>query len=129
VTGGDPRDRWALVDVLQRAGWKVARADVPSGPSVTDDGAAILVRVLDRGAPVRTEPTGPAERLTPREREVLALLAAGATDVGIARELEISVSTVRSHLDRIREKTGRRRRSELTRLAIESGLLDGRPTA
>ncbi|MDP9794073.1 DNA-binding NarL/FixJ family response regulator [Catenuloplanes nepalensis] len=61
--------------------------------------------------------------LTDRERQVLALLAHGDRDVDIARALTISVRTVRSHLDRIREKTGRRRRSELTRLAIGEGLL------
>ena len=58
--------------------------------------------------------------LTDREREVLALLATGETDQEIARMLCISVRTVRSHLDRIRAKTGCRRRAELTRLAIES---------
>ena len=41
----------------------------------------------------------------------------------IARVLTISVRTVRSHLDRIREKTGQQRRSELTRLAIGEGIL------
>jgi DNA-binding NarL/FixJ family response regulator len=71
----------------------------------------------------RTCQAGPRLVLTPREREVLALLAEGERDVDIARALVISVRTVRSHLDRIREKTGRRRRSELTRLAIGEGLL------
>jgi DNA-binding NarL/FixJ family response regulator len=66
---------------------------------------------------------GPRFTLTPREQEVLALLAEGERDVDIARTLTISVRTVRSHLDRIREKTGRRRRPELTRLAIGEGLL------
>ena len=65
---------------------------------------------------------GPSFNLTRREREVLALLAEGERDVDIARVLTISVRTVRSHLDRIREKTGRRRRPELTRLAIREGL-------
>jgi DNA-binding NarL/FixJ family response regulator len=60
--------------------------------------------------------------LSDREREVLSLLAAGERDQEIADALEISVRTVRSHLDRIREKTGRRRRPELTRLAIEEGI-------
>ncbi len=48
--------------------------------------------------------------LTPKEHEVLALLARGERDVDIAEHLFISVSTVRSHLDRIRDKTGQRRR-------------------
>lgn len=61
--------------------------------------------------------------LSQRERQVLALLAEGDRDQDIADALSISVRTVRSHLDRIREKTGRRRRPELTRLAIEKGIV------
>ena len=57
--------------------------------------------------------------LTAREREILSLLADGETDVNIAERLFISVTTVRSHLDRIRDKTGRRRRGQLARLAFE----------
>ncbi|MDG4829507.1 response regulator transcription factor [Solwaraspora sp. WMMD1047] len=66
---------------------------------------------------------GPRLALTARERQVLSLLAAGERDVDIARALSVSVRTIRSHLDRIREKTGRRRRPELTRLAIEEGIV------
>lgn len=62
--------------------------------------------------------------ITAREREVLVLLAAGMTDRMIAEELTISLATVRSHLDRIRGKTGSRRRAELTRLAVQAGLAD-----
>lgn len=62
--------------------------------------------------------------LSDRERQVLALLADGERDQDIADALSISVRTVRSHLDRIREKTGRRRRPELTRLAIEKGIVN-----
>ncbi len=61
--------------------------------------------------------------LSARERQVLALLAAGDRDRDIADRLSISVRTVRSHLDHIREKTGRRRRPDLTRLAIEKGII------
>jgi DNA-binding NarL/FixJ family response regulator len=61
--------------------------------------------------------------LTAREREILSLLASGETDADIAQQLFISVRTVRSHLDRIRDKTGRRRRADLTRLALEKGLV------
>jgi DNA-binding NarL/FixJ family response regulator len=57
--------------------------------------------------------------LTAREREILSLLADGETDADIADRLFISVRTVRSHLDRIRDKTGHRRRAELARLAFE----------
>lgn len=60
----------------------------------------------------------PRVNLTEREREVLRLVSEGSSDKEIAQTLQISVNTVRSHLDRIGEKTGLRRRSELTRLAL-----------
>jgi DNA-binding NarL/FixJ family response regulator len=64
-----------------------------------------------------------AQLLTSRELEILALVAAGERDADIAEQLFISVRTVRSHLDRIRDKTGRRRRADLTRLALEHGIV------
>lgn len=60
--------------------------------------------------------------LSEREVEVLSLVAVGRTDAEVASELYISVKTVHSHLDRIRDKTGVRRRAELTRLAVRLGL-------
>jgi len=59
--------------------------------------------------------------LSPREQQVIHHLARGCTDREIGDALGISMRTVQSHLDRIREKTGRRRRAELTRLALELG--------
>ena len=63
-------------------------------------------------------------RLSTRERQLIVLVAQGRTDAQIATELYISVRTVRSHLDRIRDKSGCRRRADLTRLAIEAGHID-----
>ena len=65
---------------------------------------------------------GPA-RLSGRERELVTLVAQGRTDADIAAQLFISIRTVRSHLDRIRDKTGCRRRADLTRLALAEGLV------
>ena len=56
--------------------------------------------------------------LSARERELVTLVAQGRTDADIAARLYISIRTVRSHLDRIRDKTGCRRRADLTRLAL-----------
>lgn len=56
--------------------------------------------------------------LTDREIDVLRLVSGGLADKQIAHRLQISVNTVRSHLDRIGKKTGLRKRSELTRLAL-----------
>jgi DNA-binding CsgD family transcriptional regulator len=58
-------------------------------------------------------------QLSPRELEVLALVAAGETDRDIARQLFIAPATVYSHLERIRDKTGARRRAQLSRLYLE----------
>ena len=65
---------------------------------------------------------GSAGPLSEREREIVALLAGGATDAQIAERLFLSVNTVRSHLERIRDKTGARRRTELVRYAIQAGI-------
>ncbi len=63
------------------------------------------------------------QALSPRERELITLVAQGHTDAQIAAQLYISVRTVGSHLDRIRDKTGCRRRADLTRLALSAGLV------
>ena len=63
-----------------------------------------------------------ARTLSGRESELIELVAAGLTDAQIAARLYISIRTVQSHLDRIRDKTGCRRRAALTRYAIENGL-------
>jgi predicted ATPase/DNA-binding CsgD family transcriptional regulator len=80
--------------------------------------APALVPADARGAEVvATNGAG----LSRREQELLALVAQGLTDAEIATRLYISVNTVRSHLERIREKTGSRRRADLTRLALRVG--------
>jgi DNA-binding NarL/FixJ family response regulator len=57
-----------------------------------------------------------------RELEILRLVVQGKTDAEIGRELFISARTVQSYLTRIRVKTGLRRRSELTRWAVEHAI-------
>jgi DNA-binding NarL/FixJ family response regulator len=66
-------------------------------------------------------------QITAREREILELVAGGETDQDIAEQLTISVRTVHSHLDRIRDKTGSRRRADLTRFAIQRGIIPRSP--
>jgi DNA-binding CsgD family transcriptional regulator len=66
--------------------------------------------------------------LSDREREIVALLAGGASDTQIARHLYLSVNTVRSHLERIRDKTGARRRTDLVRYAIQAGIDPAAPS-
>jgi non-specific serine/threonine protein kinase len=66
--------------------------------------------------------------LSEREREIVALLADGASDAQIAGRLFLSVNTVRSHLERIRDKTGARKRAELVRYAIQAGITPAAPS-
>ena len=68
-------------------------------------------------------PVSSAGKLSPRECELVTLVARGLTDTQIAAQLFISTRTVSSHLDRIRDKTGYRRRADLTRLALTLGLV------
>jgi DNA-binding CsgD family transcriptional regulator len=100
-----------------------ARAAEQRGAIMTLEIAAELATMLtlQDAAPAPTPPA--AWRLTPRERELVTLVARGHTDAQIAAQLYISVRTVRSHLDRIRDKSGLRRRAELTRLALQEGLV------
>ena len=68
--------------------------------------------------------TGPLDQLPGRERDVLVRVARGQQNKEIAAELGISVRTVESHRDSLMRKTGLRNAAALTRLAMESGLLD-----
>jgi predicted ATPase/DNA-binding CsgD family transcriptional regulator len=81
---------------------------------------AIVLTTTDSHAPQAPAQLAP---LSAREQELLTLVARGNTDAQIAGQLYISVSTVRSHLDRIRDKTSCRRRADLTRLALRAGLV------
>jgi DNA-binding CsgD family transcriptional regulator len=78
----------------------------------------MLARLPESGQPALVP-----EKLSPRERELVTLVAQGRTDAQIAAQLYISIRTVRSHLDRIRDKTGCRRRADLTRLALTAELV------
>jgi predicted ATPase/DNA-binding CsgD family transcriptional regulator len=100
------------------------RAAEQRGANMPAAAAAELAIVLTtddpRAAPGHDEMTA---QLSARERELVTLVAQGRTDTQIAGQLYIAVSTVRSHLDRIRDKTGSRRRADLTRLALQAGLI------
>jgi non-specific serine/threonine protein kinase len=94
-----------------------------------DRGAAMSLATAAEYALMLTDP-GPPQAAAPgsgplsaRERELVTLVAQGRTNAQIAAQLYISVRTVSSHLDRIRDKTGCRRRVDLTRLALTTGLV------
>jgi two-component system, NarL family, invasion response regulator UvrY len=66
----------------------------------------------------------PVERLSEREFEVFVRLAGGATVQRIATDLNLSASTIGTHLYNIKQKLGVVNQSELTLIAIRHGLID-----
>ena len=70
----------------------------------------------------RALPAGP-RRPTSREREILALLATGATDNEIADILALSPATVQTHVRNAKTKLGARTRAQAVALAIAHGMI------
>lgn len=62
--------------------------------------------------------------LTPRERQVMSMIAAGLTNKQIAHRLNISIHTVRSHRQRLMDKLDVHNTATLTRIAVNWGVLN-----
>ena len=128
LTGGPPGDarrrEQPLNTIRQALGAARFRAAEQRGAAMSLDTAAEYALLLTAPAPAPANVAGTAlSRLSARERELVTLVAQGRTNAQIAAQLFISVRTVGSHLDRIRDKTGCRRRADLTRLALTEGLI------
>ena len=85
--------------------------------TVTD----IVRHMREREAAARREPS-PAERLTPREREIVAGVAAGESNREVAQRLGLSEDTVKHHLTNVFDKIGVSNRVELTAYALSRKL-------
>jgi predicted ATPase/DNA-binding CsgD family transcriptional regulator len=99
------------------------RAAEERGAAMPVAAAAELAVMVATAAQEEDQKPAPGPRLSDRERELVSMVAQGHTNTEIAARLFISVRTVSSHLDRIRNKTGCRRRADLTRLALSEGLV------
>ena len=96
----------------------VAGGDALLSPSVTRR------LVAEYAARAKEPPPAPElEELTEREREVMALVAAGLSNAGIAKRLFVSPATAKTHVSRAMGKLGARDRAQLVVLAYESGLV------
>jgi DNA-binding NarL/FixJ family response regulator len=86
----------------------------------------VFPEAIRRVAATRRTVTRPAwaDRLTDRERDVLAHVARGQTNAEVAESLVVSVETVKSHLRALLAKSGSRHRTELVVRCYEAGVLD-----
>jgi DNA-binding NarL/FixJ family response regulator len=80
--------------------------------------AADLAEAMQR----RLTPTGP--QLSPRESQVLKLLADGLSVAGIAKQLYVSESTAKTHISKLYEKLGAGNRAQALMTALKLGLLE-----
>jgi DNA-binding NarL/FixJ family response regulator len=96
----------------------VAAGDALLSPSVTRRVISQFTKL-----PSRTSPTG-FDDLTPREQEVLRLLARGLSNAEIGTQLFIGESTVKTHVTRILQKLDVRDRAQAIVFAYRTGLVD-----
>lgn len=82
----------------------------------------LLARLLPR---LRRQQVDPADTITDREREVLAALAQGLTNAQIAKQLVVSVHTVRNHIVNLSAKLGAHSKLEVLAIAVRKGLVSG----
>lgn len=120
-------EAWALADTGDEAAMRGALAtlmELRAEPLAERVRGAMRERGLTHipTGPRRSTTAGPAG-LTEREREVLALLAAGMTDRDIAERLFITPKTVSHHVSAILGKVGARRRTEAAARAVAMGWL------
>jgi DNA-binding CsgD family transcriptional regulator len=123
---------WALLGSRSGRAEATAQAHLAM-ETATDLGAAPLLGAVEAQArtarlavstPMAIEGTAFELGLTPRELEVLPLLASGRTNAEIATALVISPRTVGVHVSQILRKLGAARRTEAADLARRAGLLD-----
>jgi DNA-binding NarL/FixJ family response regulator len=97
----------------------VARGEALLSPTVT---RRLIAEFAGRPERRRTSPAALGQ-LTDREREVMALVAAGRTNDEIAEQLFLSPATVKTHVSRTMSKLDARDRAQLVVLAYETGLV------
>jgi len=109
--------------------FKAIRSVVAGQYWVGRDLVTDIVRLLRerRATAQRRRPT-PAERLTAREREIVAAVAAGASNREVAQRLALAEDTVKHHMSNIFDKLGVSNRAELASYAASHGLTEPPPS-
>ncbi|MDR7463637.1 MAG: LuxR C-terminal-related transcriptional regulator, partial [Armatimonadota bacterium] len=117
---GALRDDGLLSADAERWGKEAAsRGETYLYPSMATALVADYLRRVESG-----EETGAYEELTPREREILKLIAEGYTSAEIGELLHLSVKTVQAHRQHIMEKLDLHRPAQLIKYAIRKGLVE-----
>lgn len=114
---------YIMKDVAPRALLETIRG-VAEGRTVLD--AAVAERILNGRDKVRTVAASD-DTLSPREAEVLELMAGGLTNREIAERLWISEATVKTHVSHILSKMGQADRTKAVLMAIKRGLVEVGP--
>ncbi len=110
---------YLLKDAPREVLFDAVRSTAAGGSPLAPTVAARLIGRLGPGAPARG-----GESLTIRELEVVRLVARGASNREIARDLRISEATVKTHLLKIFEKLGVADRTSAVTTAMERGLIE-----
>jgi len=100
----------------------IAAGNALLAPSVTK---TLIAEFAGREAPL-AKSAEVLDAITPREREVLVLVARGRSNTEIAGELHMSAATAKTHVSRLLAKLGARDRAQLVVIAYESGLATAR---
>ncbi len=108
-----PRER--IIDAIRA----VAAGEALASPSVT---RRLIERFVDAPGP-SAKPPPQLDELTPREREVLELIARGLSNSELAQRLYLSEKTIKTHVGRILMKLGIRDRVQAVILAYEAGIV------
>jgi two-component system nitrate/nitrite response regulator NarL len=107
-------------DYLMRAIRRAAAGETVVAEAMTGK----LVAQLQRGAQ-RSEPASELDKLTPREKEIIACLARGESNKGIARTLDLAESTVKIHVQNVLKKLKLTSRVQAAVFAVEHRLQNG----
>ena len=118
AVGYVPED--ASVDEFRETIRLVAKGETRLAPRIA---ATLVVRLAALASGRRAAEKAKNTKLTPRELEILALVADGLTNKEIAAQLHVEEQTVKNHIHNILERLNLRRRNQAAQYAWEAGML------
>ena len=116
----------ATAEEIERALLALARGQTHLAPEIQQ---RLITATLDSRRAVTATASPLPDGLSPREAEVLTLIAAGLSNLEIARRLVLSNATIKTHVNHIFAKTGARDRAQAVHYAYQHGLTSRPDTA